>query len=292
MVSSFALHYKNERTLRELLRPPPGGAPGLDPALGHDAEVMRSGAEIAAAAGADLIDINMGCPVPKVRKTGAGQLLRDPDLAIALAVAAREGSGLPVTVKLRSGISPRGPLRLRPGDPPCRGGGRQRRSASTRAPRPKVTKAARLRPDPRTDRALWSPGDRLRRPLQRRGGPPRRPGVGRRRGRRYRPRQPRQPLGLRGTHGPPRGAAEPGRPRRRAALGDRPRRGAPGGRARSLEDICGKFSPTRGTSKVSAPPTRSATNSSAPPTWPAPGSLSSARADACSGRAEQAGLPG
>jgi tRNA-dihydrouridine synthase B len=66
---------------------------------------MCSGAEIAARAGADLIDINMGCPVPKVRKTGAGaQLLRDPDLALALARAAGEGSGLPVTVKIRSGI--------------------------------------------------------------------------------------------------------------------------------------------------------------------------------------------
>src|SRR6185295_15711231 len=73
--------------------------------FGHDPEVMRSGAEIAAGAGADLIDINMGCPVPKVRKTGAGaQLLRDPDLALALARGAAEGSGLPVTVKLRSGI--------------------------------------------------------------------------------------------------------------------------------------------------------------------------------------------
>jgi tRNA-dihydrouridine synthase B len=45
--------------------------------------------------------------VPKVRKTGAGaQLLRDPELALALARAAREGSGLPVTVKLRSGLRP------------------------------------------------------------------------------------------------------------------------------------------------------------------------------------------
>ncbi|MBS1844593.1 MAG: tRNA-dihydrouridine synthase [Actinobacteria bacterium] len=107
MVSSFALHYKNERTLRELLVLHPEEHPVSIQLFGHDAEVMRSGAEIAAAAGADLIDINMGCPVPKVRKTGAGaQLLRDPDLALALAVAAREGSGLPVTVKLRSGISP------------------------------------------------------------------------------------------------------------------------------------------------------------------------------------------
>ncbi len=105
MVSSFALHYRNERTLRELLVLHPDEHPVSIQLFGHDAEVMRSGAAIAAAAGADLIDINMGCPVPKVRKTGAGaQLLRDPDLALALARAAREGSGLPVTVKLRSGI--------------------------------------------------------------------------------------------------------------------------------------------------------------------------------------------
>jgi nifR3 family TIM-barrel protein len=105
MVSSFALHYRNERTLRELMRIHPDEHPVSIQLFGHDAEVMRSGAEIAASAGADLIDINMGCPVPKVRRTGAGaQLLRDPDLALALARAAAEGSGLPVTVKLRSGI--------------------------------------------------------------------------------------------------------------------------------------------------------------------------------------------
>lgn len=105
MVSSFALHYRNERTLRDLMRIHPDEHPVSLQLFGHDAEVMRSGAEIAAGAGADLIDINMGCPVPKVRKTGAGaQLLRDPDLALALARAAKEGSGLPVTVKLRSGI--------------------------------------------------------------------------------------------------------------------------------------------------------------------------------------------
>lgn len=105
MVSSFALHYRNERTLRELLRIHPDEHPVSLQLFGHDAEVMRSGAAIAAEAGADLIDINMGCPVPKVRRTGAGaQLLRDHELALALARAAAEGSGLPVTVKLRSGI--------------------------------------------------------------------------------------------------------------------------------------------------------------------------------------------
>jgi len=105
MVSSFALHYRNERTLRDLLRIHPDEHPVSLQLFGHDPEVMRSGAAIAAEAGADLIDINMGCPVPKVRKTGAGaQLLRDPELALALARAAAEGSGLPVTAKLRSGV--------------------------------------------------------------------------------------------------------------------------------------------------------------------------------------------
>jgi tRNA-dihydrouridine synthase len=49
----------------------------------------------------------MGCPVPKVCKTGAGAaLIKDPDTAVKVARAAREGSGLPVTVKLRSGQRP------------------------------------------------------------------------------------------------------------------------------------------------------------------------------------------
>jgi len=105
MVSSFGLHHRNERTLRELMRIHPEEHPVSVQLFGHDAEVMRSGAAIAAEAGADLIDINMGCPVPKVRRTGAGaQLLREPELALALARGAIEGSGLPVTVKIRSGI--------------------------------------------------------------------------------------------------------------------------------------------------------------------------------------------
>ena len=105
MISSFGLHHRNERTLRELMRIHPDEHPVSVQLFGHDAEVMRSAATIAAEAGADLIDINMGCPVRKVRKTGAGaELLRDQDLALALARGAAEGSGLPVTVKLRSGI--------------------------------------------------------------------------------------------------------------------------------------------------------------------------------------------
>jgi len=107
MVSSFAVHYRNERTLRELLRIHPQEHPVSVQLFGQDPDVMASAAERVAAAGADLIDINMGCPVPKVCKTGAGAaLLAEPERALALARAAARGSGLPVTVKLRSGQRP------------------------------------------------------------------------------------------------------------------------------------------------------------------------------------------
>src|SRR5215207_6326846 len=95
MVSSHAIHYENRKTLDEL--------------LGQDPDIMRSAAAVAAERGADLIDLNMGCPVPKVMKTGAGAaLISDPDTAVAVARAAREGSGLPVTVKLRAALEPGG----------------------------------------------------------------------------------------------------------------------------------------------------------------------------------------
>jgi tRNA-dihydrouridine synthase len=130
MVSSHAIFHGNERTCVEMLRIDPrermvGGPPTpLTPAsgdlgsgglagpvsiqlFGQDPAVMRVAARIVAQAGADAIDLNMGCPVPKVCKTGAGAaLLDDPDVAVAVAKAARDGSGLPVTVKLRSGRRP------------------------------------------------------------------------------------------------------------------------------------------------------------------------------------------
>jgi len=109
MVSSFGLHYRNERTLEELLRLHPDEHPVSVQLFGQDPDVMRSAAQIAGEAGADLIDINMGCPVRKVCKTGAGAaLLADPDLAVRIASAACQGGGLPVTVKLRSGLAPGG----------------------------------------------------------------------------------------------------------------------------------------------------------------------------------------
>jgi tRNA-dihydrouridine synthase B len=107
MVSSFGLVHGDARTHREFLRIHPDEHPVSMQLFGYDAAVMREAAAIAAGAGADLIDLNMGCPVRKVCRTGAGAaLLGDPDRAVDIARAAREGSGLPVTVKLRPGREP------------------------------------------------------------------------------------------------------------------------------------------------------------------------------------------
>jgi nifR3 family TIM-barrel protein len=107
MVSSFGLKYGDERTHREFLRLHPDEHPMAIQMFGHDAEVMRIAAGMVAEAGADAIDLNYGCPVRKVCKTGAGSaLLDDPAKGVAIARAAVEGSGLPVTVKLRSGNRP------------------------------------------------------------------------------------------------------------------------------------------------------------------------------------------
>jgi nifR3 family TIM-barrel protein len=108
MVSSFAIHHGNEKTCVEMLRLHPderASGPVSIQLFGQDPEIMRSAAAyVAEHTDADLIDLNMGCPVPKVMKTGAGAaMLKDHDTAVAVARAAHEGSNLPVTVKLRSG---------------------------------------------------------------------------------------------------------------------------------------------------------------------------------------------
>jgi tRNA-dihydrouridine synthase B len=113
MVSSHAIRYGNERTCNEMLRIDSrerDGGPVSIQLFGEDPDTMRTAAAHVAGLGVDAIDINMGCPVPKVRKTGAGAaLLGDPDRAVAVARAAVEAAigefgPLPVTVKLRSGL--------------------------------------------------------------------------------------------------------------------------------------------------------------------------------------------
>jgi nifR3 family TIM-barrel protein len=107
MVSSFGLAYGNERTVKEFLRIHPDEHPVSLQLFGHDPAIMREAAAMAADAGADVIDLNMGCPVRKVCKTGAGAaLLDDPSKAVELAKAAKEGGHLPITAKLRPGKNP------------------------------------------------------------------------------------------------------------------------------------------------------------------------------------------
>src|SRR6478735_9360632 len=96
MVSSHAIHYGNEKTCNEMMRIDPreqAAGPVSIQLFGEDPAMMRSAAAHVACAGADAIDINMGCPVSKVQKTGAGAaLLDDPDRAVAVARAAVEGA--------------------------------------------------------------------------------------------------------------------------------------------------------------------------------------------------------
>src|SRR5918997_6367955 len=66
MVSSFGLHHRNERTMRELLRLHPDEHPVSVQLFGQDPEVMRSAAGIVAEAVADLLHLKMGCPLRKV----------------------------------------------------------------------------------------------------------------------------------------------------------------------------------------------------------------------------------
>jgi tRNA-dihydrouridine synthase B len=115
MISSHAVHHGNAKTCNEMLRIDArerAAGPVAIQLFGEDPRVMRSAASRVAIAGADAIDINMGCPVQKVRKTGAGAaLLDDPDLAVAVAHATVEGAvgetgRLPVTAKLRCGLRP------------------------------------------------------------------------------------------------------------------------------------------------------------------------------------------
>jgi nifR3 family TIM-barrel protein len=113
MVSTHAIHYGNEKTHLEMLRIDPRErerGPVSIQLFGEDPALMGEAARHVAGIGADAVDINMGCPVPKVCKTGAGAaLLADPDRAVEVARAAVEGAQgergrLPVTVKLRSGL--------------------------------------------------------------------------------------------------------------------------------------------------------------------------------------------
>ncbi|MHB8792712.1 MAG: tRNA dihydrouridine synthase [Thermoleophilia bacterium] len=104
MVSSHGVHYRNRRT-RAMLELSVEEHPVALQLFGNDPGLMAEAALAAEAAGADIIDINMGCPVRKVVKTGAGvALMGEEALAARITSAVSEAVSIPVTVKIRSGL--------------------------------------------------------------------------------------------------------------------------------------------------------------------------------------------
>ena len=104
LVSSKALCYQDKKS-RTLLAPFPGEHPMQAQIFGSDPVCMAEAAQIAIeASGADILDINMGCPVGKVVNNGDGSaLMRDPEEAARIAEAVVRAVKVPVTVKMRRG---------------------------------------------------------------------------------------------------------------------------------------------------------------------------------------------
>src|SRR5437588_8873619 len=105
MVSCAGLQHGNERTLG-YLRIASDERPLAVQIFGSEPEIMAEAARMVEDAGADLVDVNFGCPVKKVTKTGAGAtLLEDPERACGVVSAVAEAVSVPVTVKMRRGLA-------------------------------------------------------------------------------------------------------------------------------------------------------------------------------------------
>lgn len=103
MVSAKGLYYKNEKT-RDMLKIDPGEHPVALQLFGSELDIMALGAKEMEKAGADIIDINMGCPMQKVVKNGDGSaLMKNVPLAAAVVKAMVQAVHVPVTVKMRLG---------------------------------------------------------------------------------------------------------------------------------------------------------------------------------------------
>ena len=104
MVSCAGIEHRNERTLG-YLRVGGDEHPLAIQIFGSEPAVMAEAARMVEAAGADLVDVNFGCPVRKVTKTGAGAtLLDDPGRACRIVEAIAEAVSIPVSVKMRRGL--------------------------------------------------------------------------------------------------------------------------------------------------------------------------------------------
>ena len=105
MVSCAGIEHRNERTLG-YLRVAADEHPIAIQLFGCEPEPMAEAARMVEAAGADIVDLNFGCPVKKVTRTGAGAtLLEDAERASRLVEAVADAVDLPVTVKLRRGVA-------------------------------------------------------------------------------------------------------------------------------------------------------------------------------------------
>src|SRR5215813_10029205 len=105
MVSAAGIEHRNERTFG-YLRVAGDEHPLAIQIFGADPRAMADAARMVEAAGADIVDMNFGCPVRKVTKTGAGaSLLDDPDLACRITEAVAGATPLPVSVKMRLGVT-------------------------------------------------------------------------------------------------------------------------------------------------------------------------------------------
>jgi tRNA-dihydrouridine synthase B len=104
MVSCAGIEHRNERTLG-YLRVARDEHPLAIQIFGSDPPVMAEAARMVEAAGADIVDMNFGCPVKKVTKTGAGaHLMEDRALACRVVDAVANAVSVPVTVKMRRGV--------------------------------------------------------------------------------------------------------------------------------------------------------------------------------------------
>lgn len=102
-VSAMAVHHGAAKTVKKMRVHPEERPLGIQ-IFGGDPAIMADTARVAEEMGADLVDINMGCWVPKVCRTGAGAaLLKDPELAEQIVSAVVRAVRVPVTVKVRAG---------------------------------------------------------------------------------------------------------------------------------------------------------------------------------------------
>ena len=103
MISANGLIRKTDKTYEYLKTCAEDKPLGMQ-IFGADPELMARAARIVVAQGADLIDINMGCPVKKVIKSGAGAILmKDPGLVALIIASVKKAVSIPVTIKIRSG---------------------------------------------------------------------------------------------------------------------------------------------------------------------------------------------